>query len=202
MKLFPTLIQYESAKKSSSFNRGLIKECYQLMKMDDEGRTWSKKNYPGGYTSYSSLSKLHEISSTFESLKKTIDAHVLKYARSLEMDLTNSRIEMTNLWVNIVPKHTYHGLHLHPNSVISGTFYLQTPKNSGAIKFEDPRLTCFMGSIPRIADAKPDNRRFISIDPKPGMILLFESWIRHEVMQNLSSEDRISVSFNYENTLY
>lgn len=197
-KLFPTQIFVQDLlKKDSSLLKELHKESYKIRNHDVAGQQWSKKNYPGGYTSYGSLSELHKFSSTFEQLKKRLDGAVKKYAQSLEMDLKNHKLEITNLWINIMPPKVYHGLHLHPLSSISGTIYLKVPKHSGGLKFEDPRMTCFMGSVPRLPDASDENRRFINIDPRPGQVLLFESWLRHEVTQNLSGEDRLSLSFNY-----
>ena len=196
--LFPTQIHHEKlVKNATAFNRDLLKECYQFREMDEQGRKWSKKNYPGGYTSYGSISKLFRNSSTFDELRRKIDKHVLKYARSLDMDTKKHELTMTNLWVNIVPKHTYHGLHLHPLSTVSGTYYVQVPKNSGDLKFEDPRMSAFMGSAPRLSSARRENQRHFSISPKAGEVVLFESWLKHEVTQNLSSQDRVSVSFNY-----
>jgi uncharacterized protein (TIGR02466 family) len=49
----------------------------------------------------------------------------------------------------------------------------------------------------RRTDAAPDLQAFVSHTPKPGQVLLWESWLRHEVPRNLSKTDRLSVSFNY-----
>ena len=55
-----------------------------------------------------------------------------------------------------------------------------------------------MMSAPAKKPNAPRNQQpFVYIDPQPGAIILFESWLRHEVPANRSSEDRISVSFNY-----
>jgi len=199
MKLFPTHIYYEPLLKTSSdkLRSELLRECYQLQDFDREGKRWSKRNYAGGYTSYGSMSELFRFSSTFEQLKNKIDKHVVQFSRALDMDTKNHKLEMTNLWVNIVPKGTYHSLHLHPVSTISGTFYVQVKRENSQIKFEDPRLTCFMGSIPRTANAKKENQRFHKLLPREGHVLLFESWLRHEVEQNQSDKDRVSISFNY-----
>ncbi len=197
-KLFPThLYLKELLKKDAQLVRELLKESYKIRNHDAEGQKWSKKNYPGGYTSYSSLSELYKMSSTFEALKKRLDREILSFAKDLDMDTKNYKLEITNLWINIVPPKTYHALHLHPLSTLSGTIYLQVPKNSGQIKFEDPRLSNFMGSLPRTHEAAEENKRFIFLDPKVGQLALWESWLRHEVLQNQSSEDRVSLSFNY-----
>ena len=57
------------------------------------------------------------MSSTFAALEKKITAHVRQFTRRLDMDLRGRDIFMTDCWVNIMPEHTAHGLHLHPLSV-------------------------------------------------------------------------------------
>src|SRR6476469_3121738 len=98
---FPTLIYYAALQRSgaAAFNRELLQECYQLRDFDDAGRKWSTKNYQGGYTSYGSMDKLHSFSTTFADLEKKIARHVLAYSRTLEMDLANRKLEMTDCWV-------------------------------------------------------------------------------------------------------
>ena len=198
-RLFPTRIYEEPLKVSgqASLMERLLQECYQLRDVDAAGRAWSKRHYPGGYTSYGSLDELFRTSSNFENLKRGLDRHVARFAKELEYDLRGKTLEMSTLWVNIVPKHTYHGLHLHPLATISGTFYLQVPPKSGAIQFEDPRLASFMAAPPRKASSRAENQPFFRIQPKPGQVVLFESWLRHEVLQNQDTEDRVSISFNY-----
>ena len=198
--LFPTDIYLETlkTKDSRAFIKTLIQEAHLFQASDPEGMKWSRKNYPAGYTSYSSITNLPFRSSSFERLKKWIDGHVTKYAQHLEMDLDEGCLEMTTCWLNIMGKHSHHSFHIHPLSTISGTFYLQVPKGAGAFKIEDPRLGFFMGSPPRKANAAERNKRFIDVNPSPGTLLLFESWTKHEVTPNLSDQERISVSFNYD----
>ena len=84
-----------------------------------------------------------------------------------------------------------------PHSAVSGTYYVQTPKGASAIKFEDPRLGLMMAAPPRRTAARTANQTFVSVAPKPGTILLWESWLRHEVPFNGARMERISISFNY-----
>ena len=148
--------------------------------------------------SYASMCRLNQMSSTFLDLQKKIDKHVAQYIRALEMNITVKDLMMTTCWVNIMPPGVTHSMHIHPLSVISGTYYLRTPKNCSAIKFEDPRMVNFMASPPRKTKAHRDNQRFVSMPAKEGHLVLFESWMRHEVPPNLSKEPRISISFNYD----
>jgi uncharacterized protein (TIGR02466 family) len=46
--------------------------------------------------------------------------------------------------------------------------------------------------------ARLENRFFVDVTPKPGLLLLWESWLRHGVEANGSARPRVSVSFNYQ----
>lgn len=196
---FPTYLYHEPLLKSGleRFNAELADECRHLRDYDNAGRRWSEKNYPGGYTSYASLNQLHKFSSTFATLEKKITTHVKAFAKDLDMDLRGRSIFMTDFWVNIMPEHAAHSLHLHPNAFISGTYYVVTPPGCPGLKFEDPRLASLMAAPPKRADARPANRTHITYPAKAGHVLLFESWLRHEVAANRTKAERISVSFNY-----
>ena len=197
--LFPTLV-YESALQrggSGELNRQLLKECRQLRLDDAAGRRWSARNYPGGYTSYGSAHRLQAVSPTFESLRRKLKRHVAAFAAAAEWNLQDRELEMTDCWVNIMPKHTVHGLHLHPHSTVSGTYYVQVPQGSPGTKFEDPRLDRFMAAPPRKPDAKREARPWVTFPAAAGHLVLFESWLRHEVAPNGVNAERISVSFNY-----
>lgn len=196
---FPTLIYSAplSARGAVALNRELQREAQQLRDFDGEGRAWSRTRYPGGYTSYGSIDGLHRFSSTFDGLRRRIDRHVQRYADSLEWDLMGRPLEMTDCWLNIMPPGCAHSFHLHPLSVISGTYYVLVPRGASGLKFEDPRLSRFMATPPRRADADPAFRAHIEYPARAGRLILFESWLRHEVAANLSDQERISVSFNY-----
>ena len=196
---FPTMIYDAPLVRGGarSLNRELLAECLQIRDVDDDGRRWSRTNYPSGFTSYNSMHRLHRTSSTFGELERRLRRHVTAYARALEFDLTGKKLEMTDCWVNVMPKHAAHGLHIHPLSTISGTYYVRTPRGASQIKFEDPRLASFMAAPPRKAGCGPQNRAFVYYPIAAGNVVLFESWLRHEVSANQSDESRVSVSFNY-----
>ena len=80
---------------------------------------------------------------------------------------------------------------------MSGTYYVETPRGSPGLKFEDPRLERFMAAPPRKARARPANKAWITVPAKAGHLVLFESWLRHEVATGAYASERVSVSFNY-----
>ena len=196
--LFPTLIYYEDLEKDDTkLNEELLSECLYYMDLDDAGHEWSEENYIGGYTSFSSLSNLNEISATFDDLDKKVRQHLEEYISALCLDVEVESLSMSDCWFNVMPAGVSHGLHLHPLSTISGTYYVKTPKNSASIKFEDPRLSKFMAAPPRKKDSPKELKNFVSYPAEVGKLILFESWLRHEVPAADIEEERISVSFNY-----
>ena len=196
---FPTLIYCEPLMGTGldRLNAELAAECRSLRDFDRAGREWSRRNYPGGYTSYASLNELHHFSSTFTRLERRISRHVRLFARTLDMDLRGCGIRMTDCWVNIMPPSAAHSLHLHPLAFISGTYYVAAPRGCPGLKFEDPRLDRFMAAPPRLAGARRANKTHITYPARAGNLVLFESWLRHEVPQNRVGAERISISFNY-----
>lgn len=184
--------------KPSQKNEELIKEVFKISEIDEDGLAWSETRYFGGYTSYSSYNRLQEFSSNFKELEDMIRPHLVKYISDLEYDIDPDSLEMSNCWANIMPQGTHHSGHIHPLSVISGTYYLQMPEDSSAIKFEDPRLPMLMNTPSKIEEAKPEHQSFVSVKAKDGDLVLFESYLRHEVPANQSEDDRISISFNFE----
>jgi uncharacterized protein (TIGR02466 family) len=194
---FPTLVYQAplTTRGALALNRELRRECAQIRDYDRAGRQWSAFNYPGGYTSYGSMDRLHQFSSTFDALAQRIDRHVRRFAAQLEWDLQGRRLLMTDCWINIMPRGAAHSFHLHPQAVVSGSYYVVTPRGASPIKFEDPRLSRFMAAPARRADAR--QQAHVSLQPRAGELILFESWLRHEVPPSRVGAERVSISFNY-----
>ena len=177
--------------------REMEASCLSIAEDDEAGQKWCEDNDYPGYTSYASLDDLPWRFPIFADLKAALDAHVAAFARDLEFDLGERKLEMNSLWINILPEGGIHTAHIHPHSVISGTTYVSMPEGTSAIRFEDPRLAMMMVAPPRMSDAREELRSFVTVTPRVGDVLLWESWLRHEVPMNMAEEERISVSFNY-----
>jgi uncharacterized protein (TIGR02466 family) len=179
-----------------AFNAELAAACRAIAAADKAGQAWSRDNAYGGYTSYASLNDLTRRDSLFDELRRKLDRHVVAFARDLHLDL-GKRLRLDSLWINILRPGAAHSSHIHPHSVISGTVYVETPPGSSALKLEDPRLPMMMAAPGRTADAPEAERPFVYLTPAPGAVLLWESFIRHEVPASAAKADRISLSFNY-----
>ena len=197
---FPTFI-YDSPlqpRGNEAFARALLDDCHKIRAHDRAGQRWCRKNYPAGYTSYGTMTNLHQTFSTFIDLEAKIRRHVNRFARRLDMNLQGARLAMTDCWVNVMSRHAVHSLHLHPLAVVSGTYYVATPPGSSRLRFEDPRLDKLMGAPPKRDPCRPENRQQVSYDVAAGKLILFESWLRHEVASNPARGERVSISFNYD----
>jgi len=171
--------------------------CLSIAEDDEAGQNWCDKNDFPGYTSYASLDDLAWRFPIFKDLVKVLNKHVAKFAQDLEFNLDGKKLKLDSMWINILPEGGIHTSHLHPHSVISGTTYVAMPKGASAIKFEDPRHAMMMAAPTRNINAREEMRSFIYVEPEVSDVLLWESWLRHEVPMNMAEEDRISVSFNY-----
>lgn len=171
--------------------------CLTIAEEDRAGQAWSRQHDYLGYTSYASLDDLVQRASVFEELARLIDPRVTRFARSVDLDLGGRRLLLDSFWINVLEPGGHHAAHIHPHSVVSGTFYVDVPKGASAIRFEDPRHAMMMAAPPRKATARMANRSFVSVEPKAGTLLLWESWLRHEVPVNNARRARISLSFNY-----
>jgi uncharacterized protein (TIGR02466 family) len=180
-----------------NFRAELEAACRMLAAEDAAGQAWCKANGYGGYTSYASLDDLPTRASVFGELKTLLDRHAKAFARDLAFDLKGGRLKLDSLWVNILKPGAAHSGHIHPHSVLSGTVYVATPPGASALKLEDPRLPLMMAAPPRETDAPEEARPFVYLTPEPGTVLMWESWLRHEVPANRAKSDRISISFNY-----
>lgn len=181
----------------AAFNVELEEACRMLEAEDAAGRAWCRTHGYGGYTSYASLDDLPTRASVFGQLKARLDRQAKAFAEALAMDLRGGRLKLDSLWVNVLKPGAAHTGHIHPHSVISGTVYISVPPGASALKIEDPRLPLMMAAPPRRADAGEDRQAFVYLTPQAGTVLMWESWLRHEVPANLARTDRISVSFNY-----
>ena len=163
---------------------------------DQAGRRWSQDKGYTGYTSYASLNDLPRRDPAFADLQKLVTRHAATFANESAFDL-DRKPKLDSLWVNLLKPGGHHTGHIHPHSIVSGTFYVEAPKGSGAIRFEDPRLPMMMAAPLRSDDAPEELRPFVSVEPRPGLLLMWESWLRHEVLPGPAKADRLSISFNF-----
>jgi uncharacterized protein (TIGR02466 family) len=186
--LFATKL-YEAELGDDRLLADLAHSVRSLAADDQAGRRWSREHHYAGYTSYASLNDLPRRDPAFADLAKLLTKHASKFADECAFDL-KQKPRLDSLWVNSLKAGGHHAGHIHPHSIISGTLYVEVPAGAGAIRFEDPRLPLMMAA-PSRADT------FVTVQPRAGLLLLWESWLRHEVLPGAGRGERLSISFNF-----
>jgi uncharacterized protein (TIGR02466 family) len=194
---FATRIYRAEFPGAVKLNYDLETVALSLAADDRAGIRWCDKHGYPGYTSYASQDDLVWRFPQFAKLEKIITRHVKSFAKELRWDMKGKVPVCDSLWVNVMPEGGSHTSHFHPNSVISGTYYVLVPPGSGPIVYEDPRLPLMMASPRRLDKLPREFQAHVSESPDAGSLLLWESWLRHEVPLNRAEGNRISVSFNY-----
>jgi uncharacterized protein (TIGR02466 family) len=194
--LFVTQL-YTAMLEDPALIESLDYSCRILARDDKAGRAWSKEHFYTGYTSYASLDNLPLFDPVFDDLRRIIDGHVKRFVADCGFERQRGKFKLHNMWANVMKPGAMHAAHIHPKSVISGTFYVALPPGSGALQIEDPRLTQMMAAPGRDRNGAESLQNFVTLNPEPGTLYLWESWLRHAVLPHRGKGERISISFNY-----
>jgi|TARA_B110000908_G_scaffold70802_1_gene85443 uncharacterized protein (TIGR02466 family) len=97
------------------------------------------------------------------------------------------------IWANVYKEHDEHGAHIHPRSLVSGTYYCTEDESHSSIRFDSPLINH------KMHDTQDIDRSFLSIKPNKGDMLLWPSWLTHRVSaQKKTPIPRVSISFNID----
>jgi len=129
-------------------------------------------------------------------LKQFCEQQLKRYVKEIIIPKYDMELYITQAWLNITKPGTSHHAHSHPNSIISGVFYIQTEEDD-KITFVDPNA-----HLKNLITIERENFTIWNSDTwflpaNPGELILFPSWLSHKVEVNENATtDRISLSFN------
>ncbi|MFN7400203.1 MAG: TIGR02466 family protein, partial [Sandaracinobacter sp.] len=118
---------YEGELGDAALLAELVHSARSLAADDAAGRRWCRTHGYPGYTSYASLADLPARDPAFHDLARKLAPHVAAFARDAHLDLGGRRLKLDSLWVNILKPGGGHSGHIHPHSIVSGTFYVEVP---------------------------------------------------------------------------
>ena len=179
--LFPTVVW----RKELNYNNTVLKEYVNDLMKASDGRKIS--NYGG----WQSDPLIGNFPCKFKDLQLLIDKCITEISNSINFPT----MKLDNLWFNVNTPGTYNIIHNHPGAIISGVYYIDVPEdNMGNIEFyrSDDSSYYLNGN----SETFFGSDRFI-YKSITGVLLLFPSWLKHSVQGNLSKQNRISMSFNY-----
>ena len=169
-------------------------DCNDIMSFVEQLTNSSESVVHSNYGGFQSSAFIKDnLPDVFKDIKSKIDDSV----KHIYSENSLPKLELDNLWINVNPPGTYNIIHNHPGAIISGVYYIDVPEeNMGNIRFyREDEATYY------IPDDYVGSSSFtgLSVEYKSqtGMLLLFPAWLKHSVQGNMSTKNRVSMSFNY-----
>lgn len=130
-------------------------------------------------------------------LRRVIEQVALRCAQAVDFDFSRGELAFQNMWANRNGPGDFNTQHVHPNSFLSGSYYLAVPEGSGHITFCDPVRERTIAPYPLRPGSMHHASRF-KMPVREGLLLIFPSWLPHEVPPNRSAAMRYSIAFNIQ----
>jgi uncharacterized protein (TIGR02466 family) len=187
--LFPQKVLLYKCKGFGEIKKELIEYCYSL-----KNKSTSKNlTLNNGWQSDSNSHTQKRFEPFLNFLNDNIETCLKLY------QLKPKGFYVDTCVINIGGENSYHNSHIHPNTDISGVFWITIPNNSGEFVFENPS-NFGQNNLLNVLDKKEsENKKMYHsyhINPIEGNILLFPSNLRHSVNLNRNKKDRITIGFN------
>ena len=195
---FPTLVYSTRLHDGPEMNKKILAAIYEEREKDSKGIERSNFRSLGGWHSHNNLHR----EENFKPLTNRI--HRMLSGVSANLGYDKSRyLQITTMWSITNPPLSSNRAHIHPGALWSGVYYGQAPEGAGCIEFTDPRTVTIMNSATFIPKQKRKTECWtkVKVQPQPGKMLFFPSWLYHSVDPNLAQGDgpeseRIIISFN------
>jgi uncharacterized protein (TIGR02466 family) len=195
--LFPTPV-WEANIGDDKINKLLKSAIYDIEKNDT---SFKQEFYPCAYSSY-----INKIPLTKDIRFKDITLRVLGEAKKFLAAVNMKKnphlslsLQVHDLFCNINRKYSFHGPHRHEDSDLSAVYYVDTNAKSSPFVVHNPIEPLLMHTRDVLYEENsPMIQGTQTIQPQTGKVLIFPSWLMHEVRQQLVDQDRISIAFNLE----
>jgi len=181
---FPTAIYYEQLEQVAS-------EILPVVKQHLDAK--EELTYHWGYKTTFKVEFGLEKFKEFDQFTNLIVNKAKVFLDKQGYDVSNAEFTV-QIFASDMTVNDSHGIHTHPNAIISGVFYLDVDENSAPIVFYDPRPFRKFLALPRSQETIASYEK-VMIMPFNGLLLLWESWLEHEVPKNKSTK-RTTLVFN------
>lgn len=190
--LFPTplwCIEYEGF---AEVNRAVLEEIRRVDWLAEHQRRGLERLYESRFREdvFITTEKVPSAKVVVEAFEESCS----RIALELGWDLESHRIHVTELWAHVTPPGQWTQVHDHNPSHLSCAYYVSVAENCGNIQFFDDRK--HRSIEPESSSPGPLTSRRVTVPAKAGMMVIFPAWMSHAVEQNLSGEERVSLSMN------
>jgi len=188
---FPVGVQTSTIENSAALNQEIIGELASI-------RGTVPNSLPDGWSCnlYTTIASGDNLLTrpAFANLQKHIASEAAAFAEAYALDTANHPLRITECWVNVYGQGDSQEVHVHPNSAISGIYYVAAPEGCGELLFHAPQADVMLN--PPTVETNDINTPMIAFKPQAGEMVLFRSWLRHSVKPTRGKEERISIAFN------
>jgi uncharacterized protein (TIGR02466 family) len=153
----------------------------------------SKKNFTKNDGNITSKNNYILNEKPFENIKKELDLRVKDYFKKVISSTDKIIPYITQSWLNYTETNQYHHKHAHPNSLVSGVFYINCHEELDKIKFFDDKYKTIKLET---KDWNLYNSESWWFTVKTGDIIMFPSSLTHMVETKEGTNTRISLAFN------
>ena len=187
---FPHPIFQYKLDNYENHNKEYSQYIYDLQKEDSKGQKLSNVN--GWHSPFFDLSSRETVGYKF--LMK-IQPYIADVFKSYGWVFNPQKVKCSGMWAIINKKGNFNTEHIHPNSNLSGAYYVKAPKNCGKFKVINPH-SISRDKFPPRENPNELNRLVAEHEIEEGDLLIFPSYLPHSVLPNQSDDDRIVISFN------
>lgn len=178
-------------KEKLNINNDCIKKYCLDLQSKDSGKFVT--NY-GGWQSSDIRGYNKELSELIEQIFQKMN-----HVKSILGLKNNVNISLGNYWININEKGGFNIPHVHPFSLVSAVYYVNVPKDSGRLVFENPiQQHDYVMKPDTVETFNGINSGYWNVEPEQNELIIFPSWLRHWVEPNNTYENRISIAFNLQ----
>ena len=176
----------------------LIEDGKTMFAATDFGATISSK-YPNGATTYYSGGGLPTVENKDWSIFiESLTNATLTLAEKQGVDVMKRKAHLGSIWLSRINREGKHPIHAHAGSHYSGTFYVETPLDCGNLRIHNPLANLWGLAMPPIdTEGIPSTSMYVDYVPKSGLLLIWNSWLYHEVLPSKTDSNRDSISFNF-----
>ncbi|MBI1261445.1 MAG: hypothetical protein GC184_06945 [Rhizobiales bacterium] len=178
------------ARKVVNFERHNAHLLDVTAQLEKETQSVTRSNVGGWH----SVSNLH-IDDRLSEIRQVIGRTCVECARHMAFDFTKADLIFQEMWINKNGPGDFNKAHVHPNAVLSGSYYVNVPAESGNIEFFDPVRERVMSLYP-IKKRTKTNSQALEYRCANGLLIIFPSWLQHGVQPNRSNDYRVSIAFN------
>ncbi len=199
--LFPTLL-WEANALSNPEVSGIGSACHRAFEdaLRDAKRNDKQSrflDYRGGYTTYNSGYPLIDdprVQPLTDWILREADAFLASAGRAED---PRRRLHYASFFGTIGGQYSRHSMHRHEGCELSGVYYITAPRGAARLRLQSPQMALRGANKVQLFDAEgPWHQDDITVVPEEGKLLLFPSWLEHEVGVHRVKAERIAISVN------